>query len=737
MITKINLKNVACYKNQTTLETDKKINLIYGLNGTGKSTLSNFLYKKDEEQFSYCSIEGLDDDTQILVYNQSFIEDNFYESNSLKGIFTLSEQNKQVEIEITQVDNKINELNKEKQAFEKKIAEENKLKDDKLADAQDKIWEIKTSYSGEGRVFDYCLKGKKARDRLFVHLTTIEKTSEKPSKTISDLKNELQSLSGVNATTYDLFSEISFIEQSKNIENHFIFSKQIIGNENSTVSQLIKELGNSDWVKAGYEKYLSPESSGNVETCPFCQEKTISDIFRKNIQNYFNESYEKDIQQLKKLSEDYSKLTIPKLPDLKNIINTYSEALDFIKEYELNYDKLTDIFKENKRLIEQKISTPSALITLNNSSIVINKLNEIINFINNFILDYNEKLKDVEKVKKEIENQFWQIMRWNYDDDINSYLKLKSKSNNEIHNLENLMKSINSEINNEIQNKTQLQKNTSNIEGPIKNINKNLIDLGITNFSIKKHSENFYTIVRENNNQNVFISLSEGEKMIISFLYFIELCKGKKNISQEDKKIKKIIVIDDPISSLSHIFIFNVGRLIKNEFLGVRDNNTWKYNYEQVFILTHSLYFYYEITERDHKIRKKNQKLIRLKKNDTGCSFEKMKYEEIQNDYHAYWYIVKDKDQPPALIANCMRNIIEYFFNFVEKINLNNYFQQNEFINNIKYQGFYRYVNRESHSLGQNIFDIKEFNYEDFKEAFAQLFKISGYEDHYNKMMNE
>lgn len=539
----------------------------------------------------------------------------------------------------------------------------------------------------------------------------------------------------MNATTYDLFSEISFIEQSKNIENHFIFSKQIVGNENSTVSQLIKELGNSDWVKAGYEKYLSPESSGNVETCPFCQEKTISDIFRKNIQNYFNESYEKDIQQLKKLSEDYSKLTIPKLPDLKNIINTYSEALDFIKEYELNYNKLTDIFKENKRLIEQKISTPSALITLNNSSIVINKLNEIINFINNFILDYNEKLKDVEKVKKEIENQFWQIMRWNYDDDINSYLKLKYKSDKEILNLEDSLKKINSEINEKKQKKTQLQKNTSNIEGPIENINKNLIDLGITNFSIQKYSENFYTIVRENNNQNVFISLSEGEKMIISFLYFIELCKGKKNISQEN--IKKIIVIDDPISSLSHIFIFNVGRLIKNEFLGVRDNNTWKYNYEQVFILTHSLYFYYEITERDHKIRKKNQKLIRLKKNDTGCSFEKMKYEEIQNDYHAYWYIVKDKDQPPALIANCMRNIIEYFFNFVERINLNNYFQKNEFINNIKYQGFYRYVNRESHSLGQNIFDIKEFNYEDFKEAFAQLFKISGYEDHYNKMMNE
>lgn len=44
MITKIKMNNVASYKNLTSLETDKKVNLLYGLNGTGKSTLSNFLY---------------------------------------------------------------------------------------------------------------------------------------------------------------------------------------------------------------------------------------------------------------------------------------------------------------------------------------------------------------------------------------------------------------------------------------------------------------------------------------------------------------------------------------------------------------------------------------------------------------------------------------------------------------------------------------------------------------------
>ncbi|MBX7065579.1 MAG: AAA family ATPase, partial [Saprospiraceae bacterium] len=111
-----------------------------------------------------------------------------------------------------------------------------------------------------------------------------------------------------------------------------------------------------------------------------------------------------------------------------------------------------------------------------------------------------------------------------------------------------------------------------------------------------------------------------------------------------------------------------------------------------------------------------------------------MKYEEIQNDYQAYWAIIKDEQQPPALIANCMRNVIEYFFNFVEKKNLSAFVQIKEMQNN-RFQAFCRYINRESHSLGQNIFDIKEFDYTEFRDAFACLFKVTGYEDHYKKMI--
>ena len=111
-----------------------------------------------------------------------------------------------------------------------------------------------------------------------------------------------------------------------------------------------------------------------------------------------------------------------------------------------------------------------------------------------------------------------------------------------------------------------------------------------------------------------------------------------------------------------------------------------------------------------------------------------MSYEEVQNDYQSYWSVVTDSAQPPALIANCMRNIVEYFFNFVQKQDLSNVIQMPELQEN-KYQAFCRYITRESHSLGQNIFDYKEFDYESFREGLKLVFEATGYIEHHDKMI--
>jgi len=229
---------------------------------------------------------------------------------------------------------------------------------------------------------------------------------------------------------------------------------------------------------------------------------------------------------------------------------------------------------------------------------------------------------------------------------------------------------------------------------------------------------------------------------MISFFYFLELCRGKEDPNETKEKI---IVIDDPISSLSHIYIFHIAELIKNEFTGtkiIKDAHKQpvaaelanKQKYRQCFILTHSLYFFYEMTDADHKRRGLTQSLFRVVKGTGGSRIQEIKYAEIQNDYQSYWSIIRDEENHPALLANSMRNIIEYFFNFIEKKELSVTFQKKE-LQSTKYQVFKRYIGRESHSFGHNIFDFKEFDYSEFHEAFKLVFEVSGYSDHYKKMM--
>ncbi|MDP8263674.1 MAG: AAA family ATPase [Candidatus Ancaeobacter aquaticus] len=720
MITKIELSDVASYKILTALATDKKVNLVYGLNGTGKSILSNFLYDKDGVAFSKCSIEGLNNE-EILVYNQRFIQDHFYESDNLKGIFTLSKENKVAEETIRNAQNKITAISEEKASKTKDINTINSELSQRTQSAENKVWEIKTTYTGGDRVLEFCLEGLKGKkETLFCHISGLVKPESKPDKTTDELKKEVEPLQAENAERCNTITTITFTGHK--IENETLFQKEIVGNVNSTVAELINKLDNSDWVKQGLE-YLPADISKDGEPCPFCQEKTITQNVSNNIKDYFGESYENDIKELKKLSYDYE-TAINSIQSRE----TY-ESNPFLSEskteFQSKYNQALKVLDDNKRKIEEKLKTPSQQVTFVDSSKVIKNLNQFINNANQKVCKHNQRIDNKEEVLNQIKKTFWNILRWDYDQTLSAYKKETDEAHKKSNNITKIIENLEKRIVTQKQIICEQQETTVNIEEAIVSINSGLTELGIDDFKIKKHSDNLYAIVRDEQDSDTFQTLSEGEKMIISFLYFLELCKGKKNAS--DVGQKKIIVIDDPISSLSHIYIFNIGLLIKNEFL-------YSDKYEQVFVLTHSLYFFYELTDINHERRKKDQKLFRLLKNFNGSQILNMKYEEIQNDYHSYWQIVKDDKQPPAVVANCMRNIIEYFFNFIEKKDLNNVFQKPELQNN-KYQAFYRYINRESHSLGQNIFDYKEFNYDHFKEALGLVFKESGYKEHYEEMM--
>lgn len=721
MINKIRMQNVASYKEPAELITDKKTILMYGLNGTGKSTFSNFFYDKDNAKYKECTIDGLNGEEEILVYNQKFVNDNFYEADSLKGIFTLSKENKKAKqtIEATSA-----ELKKIQQEIQLKSDEAQKLQE-KLElvrkKTEDSLWEVKTKYTGGDRVLEFCLDGLKGtKSKLCDYIINLQKQSSEPLKTIEEIKREVIIL-GNSKNKLALLNYINIHAQK--IEKATIFKKIIVGNENSTVANLINELGNSDWVKLGLQ-YIDLESD-NEQACPFCQSGTINKKLIENIKLFFDESYERELQQLHFYRKQYN--------DVINLVSNFvieqNEVIakQDVLEFDAKYKEFLLMLEENLQEIDEKIKTPSKVVDLKSTNNKLEEINECIVAINKRIEIYNNKIENKDMALKELKKEFWENIRWDYDVIIQHYLDEKKEVEGKRHMLNMAIQKL---LENMTQKKAIIskeQKSTVNIDEAIENINSGLSDLGIGDFRIVKaqNEENMYKIVRDDIDENIFKSLSEGEKMIISFLYFMELCKGKQEAMQIEKK--KIIVIDDPITSMSHVYIFNVGRLIFDEFL-----NTQKY--EQVFVLTHSLYFFYELTCMKKEDRDKLQKLVRISKSAKGSKFIDMHYQEIQNDYQAYWSIIKDNEQPPALIANCMRNIIEYFFTFVEKYELSNVFQRPSLKNN-RFQAFYRYINRESHSLGQNIFDFKEFNYDDFKEAFRLVFVEAGYEAHYKKMM--
>ncbi|BAX53469.1 hypothetical protein PDPUS_1_02095 [Photobacterium damselae subsp. piscicida] len=60
------------------IDISKQNTLIFGLNGTGKSTISNFLYGK--EKFDSCNL-NIEGKYTPIVYNQTFVEQNFVNSS--------------------------------------------------------------------------------------------------------------------------------------------------------------------------------------------------------------------------------------------------------------------------------------------------------------------------------------------------------------------------------------------------------------------------------------------------------------------------------------------------------------------------------------------------------------------------------------------------------------------------------------------------------------------------------
>ncbi|SVD55967.1 uncharacterized protein METZ01_LOCUS408821, partial [marine metagenome] len=114
MISRITLQGVASYSADTpqTIEGLLRINCFYGLNGSGKSTIAKYLQTPTELDFVSCAVTP-DIEEGVIVYNQKFVKDNFWDSTQQPGVFTVNEENVEAEKAIEVAEAKIEQLKKQ------------------------------------------------------------------------------------------------------------------------------------------------------------------------------------------------------------------------------------------------------------------------------------------------------------------------------------------------------------------------------------------------------------------------------------------------------------------------------------------------------------------------------------------------------------------------------------------------------------------------------------------------
>ena len=483
MINKILLNNVACFKEATSLETDKKVNLIYGLNGTGKSTFSEFLRNivSHDEKFSDCSIETdnsednmkLSSDEQILVYNEKWVKENFYQSPTLKGIFSLSQGNATAKGNIDKANEEKARLDSLKKSKED---EKNNSQNDfnrKKNTAVNAIWQIKKDYTGGERNTDQFLTGLKGdREVLFNYVLSLSKPQTAPSKSIDDIKKELYAFLDNNVARINPLRGVIFTGLSEQELN--LLKKEIVGSNNSTFSTLIEQLKNSDWVNAGLN-YV--ESQQEPAYCPFCQQQINKEHIISELKACFDKSYEQDKQSLQIIYEKYNQ-------QIDNIVeDTAFTQNDLLKDLSGSYNvallNFRSALNNNLAIIESKLNTPSKQVELTPVVNELNSLNAIIKSANDRIDIFNSKIENKDKTLNSLKEFFWENIRLQYNTVIEGFQKDKITFDNEQKKIGKEILEIGEEIKKQDKIITEQSKLVSNIEEAVDNINNRLLELGI------------------------------------------------------------------------------------------------------------------------------------------------------------------------------------------------------------------------------------------------------------------
>jgi wobble nucleotide-excising tRNase len=284
----------------------------------------------------------------------------------------------------------------------------------------------------------------------------------------------------------------------------------------------------------------------------------------------------------------------------------------------------------------------------------------------------------------------------------------------------------------------ELTKGIAGVEASVVEINTILKSFGFNSFrvAVSKEKRGCYRIERPDGSP-VGDTLSEGETTFLTFLYFYRLMVGGRNESTVNEK--RVIVVDDPISSLDSNVLFVVSSLLRAHIEDIRNNRG---NIVQLFILTHNAYFQKQLAiEKGRDIPLKNTAYWVLRKR--GRWTEVKPYgmvNPISSTYQLLWAELRDNDKvSTSIVQNAMRRILEYYFTILgmggNLSKLPDTFKDSP-QDLILCDSLIRWAHGGSHDITDEITvsdsdDAKER----YMQVFRKIFEANSQLGHYNMMM--
>lgn len=550
--------SLAFWGNTTQANKKTPCALLYGRNGSGKSTIARAFRKiagNEEETINsakLCDENGneiqLSDEEKknIYVFDQKFIDENIrFEDNGLDTIVMLGSQ--------VDLDERIKEL-EENISVKRKELDDNKA----LLDEYNDFRNPKAPDYYKNKI-DNTLKGNRSwaeRDTKISLTVKKHNTPVRPDtyKQFIDLKPIL-SRDELVRLFQDKYTDFERARNGKQkIEckvDTFIENVDIKGITELLLEKIEQpELSSRDKFLLEISQFRDTESLRNIsktfsdkntERCPYCArpitEEEKNDIVN-GVENILNEIVK---EHQKKLDSMVLKKVVFDFFHLLKLGNNVEVCMKKVEFYNALIDKLNGLITRKKSNPYEPISNP---ISESEYSSIKKDLSIRLQKLEEERIAYNEKISDINAIFSELKKYNDEIAYYDIIEDYKLYQKQKSEQEK----IQQQYNSLNAERANMYKELEKLNAQKKSVNIAVSFINQGLSYIFFSNDRLRLHYADGAYQLLVNGNTVKPNQISTGETNAIALCYFFSKI-GEGKPLEEVYRGNYLIVIDDPITS--------------------------------------------------------------------------------------------------------------------------------------------------------------------------------------------